>query len=214
MTEQYHVISYKIRKTVKPAEVLDALETLLDRYSMGFGECLFRVQVYLSEFEHEGKLHTNRHRNAVKTLLKRYPELEAFHHESQTETEEGFVMGRESVGNFSPCDGTWAGTIPYGLIRDLVRQVPRPYGVNEMTLIYHGIGREGEPRLDGRMERSSDGERSVGNYIWYERAHHGDEKHSYIYVSMDSDKAEAMRRLFFDLAEIVPGTYEGTECLG
>lgn len=214
MTEQYHVISYKIRKTVKPAEVLDALETLLDRHSMGFGECLFRAQVYLCEFEHEGKLHTNRHRNSVKTLLKRHPELEAFHHGSHTETEEGFVTGRESVGNFDPCDGTWEGTIPYDLIRDIVRQVPRPYGVNELTLIYHGIGREGEPRLDGRMERSSDGERSVGNYIWYERAHLGDEKHSYIYFSMDSEKAEAMRRLFFDLAEIVPGTYEGTECLG
>ena len=40
MTEQYHVISYRIKKTVKPVEVLDALETLLDRHSMGFGECL------------------------------------------------------------------------------------------------------------------------------------------------------------------------------
>ncbi len=214
MAEAYSVITYRLKRTVKPAEVLDALETLLDRYSMGFGECLFCAQVYLCEFEHEGKLHTNRDRNAVKTLLKRHPELEAFHHESQTETEEGFVMGRESVGNLSPSDGTWEGTIPYDLIRDIVRQVPRPYGVNELTLIYHGIGREGEPRLDGRMERSSDSERSVGNYIWYERAHLGDEKHSYIYFSMDSEKAEAMRRLFFDLAEIVPGTYEGTECLG
>ena len=214
MTEQYHVITYKIRKTVKPAEVLDALETLLDRYSMGFGECLFRAQVYLCEFEHEGKLHTNRDRNAVKTLLKRHPELEAFHHESQSETEKGFVMGHASVGNFSPCDGTWEGTIPYDLIRDIVRQVPRPYGVNELTLIYHGIGREGEPRPGGKMERAIDGEIPVGNYVWYERAHYGDEKHSYIYVSMDSEKAEAMRRLFFDLAEIVPGTYEGTECLG
>ena len=214
MTEQYHVISYKIRKTVKPAEVLDALETLLDRHSMGFGECLFRAQVYLCEFEHEGKLHTNRNRNAIKTLWKRHPELEAFHHESQTETEEGFVMGRESVGNFDPCDGTWEGTIPYDLIRDIVRQVPRPYSVNELTLIYHGIGREGKPRPGGKMERASDGERSVGNYIRYERAHLGDEKHSYIYVSMDSEKAEAMRRLFLDFAEIIPGTYEGTECLG
>ena len=213
MTEQYHVISYRIKKTVKPVEVLDALETLLDRHSMGFGECLFRVQVYLCEFEHEGKTHTNRNRNAIQALLKQYPELEAFHHGSHTETEEGFVMGRESVGNFSPCDGTWEGTIPYDLIRDTVRQVPRPYGVNELTLIYHGIGREGEPRLDGRMERSSDGERSVGNYVWYERAHHGDEKHSYIYFSMESEKMDTMRRLFFDFAEIIPGTYEGTECL-
>ena len=214
MAETYNVITYRLKRTVKPAEVLDALETLLDRYSMGFGECLFRAQVVLCAFEHEGKLHTNRNRNAVKTLLKRHPELEAFHYESHTETEGSFVIERESVGNFDPSDGTWEGTIPYDLIRDIVRQVPRPYGVNELTLIYHGIGREGEPRLDGRMERSSDGERSVGNYIWYERAHLGDEKHSYIYFSMDSEKAEAMRRLFFDLAEIVPGTYEGTECLG
>lgn len=214
MAEAYSVITYRLKRTVKPAEVLDALETLLDRYSMGFGECLFHAQVYLCEFEHEGKLHTNRHRNAVKTLLKRHPELEAFHHESQTEIEEGFVMGRASVGNFSPCDGTWEGLVSYDLIRDIVRQVPQPYSVNELTLIYHGIGREGEPRPGGKMERASDGEIPVGNYVWYERAHHGDEKHSYIYVSMDSEKAEAMRRLFFDLAEIVPGTYAGTECLG
>ena len=214
MAEAYSVITYRLKRTVKPAEVLDALETLWDRYSMGFGECLFRAQVYLCEFEHEGKLHTNRNRNAVKTLLKRHPELEAFHYESHTETEGSFVIGRESVGNFDPSDGTWEGTIPYDLIRDIVRQVPRPYGVNELTLIYHGIGREGEPRPGGKMERASDGEIPVGNYVWYERAHLGDEKHSYIYVSMDSEKAEAMRRLFFDLAEIIPGTYEGTECLG
>lgn len=213
MAEMYNVITYRLKRTVKPVEVLDALETLLDRHSMGFGECLFRVQVYLCEFEHEGKLHTNRNRNAIKTLLKRHPELEAFHHCSHTETEGSIVFGSESMGNFSPYDGTWEGMIPYDLIRDIVRQVPRPYSVNELTLIYHGIGREGEPRLDGRMERSSDGERSVGNYIWYERAHLGDEKHSYIYFSMDLEKAEAMRRLFFDFAEIIPGTYEGTECL-
>ena len=213
MTEQYYVISYKIKKTVKPAEVLDALETLLDRHSMGFGACLFRVQVYLCELEHEGKLHTNRNRNAVKTLLKQHPELEAFHHVSHAETEGSIVIGHESVGNFSPCDGAWEGMIPYDLIRDTVRQVPRPYDVNELTLVYYGIGREGEPRLDGRMERSSDGERSVGNYVWYERSRLGDEKHSYIYFSMESTKAEAMRRLFFDFAEIIPGTYEGTERL-
>ena len=213
MTEQYYVISYKIKKTVKPAEVLDALETLLDRHSMGFGACLFRVQVYLCEFEHEGKLHSNRNRNAVKTLLKRHPELEAFHHCSHTETEGSIVIGRESVGNFSPCDGAWEGMIPYDLIRDTVRQVPRPYGVNELTLVYHGIGGEGEPGHDGRMEMSSDGERFVGNYVWYERAHHGDEKHSYIYFSMESEKMETMRQLFFDFAKIIPGTYEGTECL-
>lgn len=214
MTETYHLIYYRLKRTVKPAEVPDALETLLDRYSMGFGECLFRVQAVLCEFEHEGKLHTNRNRNAVKTLLKRHPELEALHHGSHTEAEEGFVIGRESVGNFDPCDGAWEGTIPYDLIRDIVRQVPRPYGVNELTLIYHGIGEEGEPRLNGRVERSNDGaERPVGNYIWYERAHHGDEKHSYVYFSMESEKAEAMRRLFLDFAEMVPGTYEGTDCL-
>lgn len=213
MTEQYCVISYRIKKTVKPAEVLDALETLLDRYSMGYGDCLFRVGVVLCEFEHEGKTHTNRNRNAIQALLKQHPELEAFHHCSHTETEGSIVIGSESMGNFSPCDGTWEGMIPYDLIRDTVRQVPRPYDVNELTLVYHGIGREGEPRLDGRMKRSSDGERSVGNYIWYERAHHGDEKHSYIYLSMESEKMDTMRRLFFDFAEIIPGTYEGTECL-
>jgi hypothetical protein len=213
MAEMYNVITYRLKRTVKPVEVLDALETLLDRYSMGFGECLFRVQVYHCEFEHKGKTHTNRNRNAIQALLKQHPELEAFHHCSHTETEGSIVIGRESVGNFSPCDGTWEGMIPYDLIRDTVRQVPRPYDVNEMTLVYHGIGGKGTNSPRGRMERSSDGERSVGNYIWYERAHHGDEKHSYIYFSMESEKMDTMRRLFFDFAEIIPGTYEGTECL-
>ena len=109
MTEQYYVISYKIKKTVKPAEVLDALETLLDQHSMGFGACLFHVQIYLCELEHEGKLHSNRNRNAIQALLKRHPELEAFHHCSHTETEGSIVIGRASVGNFSPCDGAWEG---------------------------------------------------------------------------------------------------------
>ena len=214
MTEQYHVISYRIKKTVKPVEVLDALETLLDRYSMGYGDCLFRVEVVLCAFEHEGKTHTNRNRNAIQALLKQHPDLEAFHHCSHTETEGSIVIGSESMGNFSPCDGTWEGMIPYDLIRDTVRQVPRPYDVNEMTLVYHGIGGKGTNSSGGRMKTSIDGsERPVGNYIYYERAHHGDEKHSYIYFSMESEKMDTMRRLFFDFAEIIPGTYEGTECL-
>ena len=213
MTEQYCVISYRFKKTVKPAEVLDTLETLLDRYSMGYGDYLFRVEVVLCEFEHKGKTHTNRNRNAIQALLQQHPELEAFHHYSHTETEGSIVIGSESMGNFSPCDGTWEGMIPYDLIRDTVRQVPRPYGVNELTLVYHGIGGKGTNSPRGRMERSSDGERSVGNYIWYERGHHGDEKHSYIYFSMESEKMDTMRRLFFDFAEIISGTYEGTECL-
>jgi hypothetical protein len=30
---------------------------------------------------------------------------------------------------------------------------------------------------------------------------------------MEQEKADAMRQIFFDFAEIIPGTYEGTECL-
>lgn len=214
MSEKHYVITYRIKRSVKPARILEALEALMEKHSVYYDECLFRVQVSICEFEHEGKLHTNRNRNAIRTLVKQHPELEAFHQYSCLPQNQGLVIGKESVGNVSLEDFSRAGIIPYELIRDTVRGVPRPYGVNELALMYRGIdfmGSEDRSRHERLLECGS--ETADGNYMYYERSNNGDEKHSFVYFSMEKEDQDALRKLFFEFAEMIPGVYEGTECI-
>ena len=73
--KKYNIITYRLKQNTKPCDVLETLEALFKKHSAFFTECLFRANVLICEYEFDGKLHSNRNRNAVNTLLKRYPEL-------------------------------------------------------------------------------------------------------------------------------------------
>ena len=215
MNVKYNIIHYRLNKNTKPSDVLDTLEMLVKKHSVFFTECLFRVNVMICEFEYEDVLHSNRNKNAIKTLLKRYPELEAYYRYNREEKSSNHIREDVSIDNFSFDDFLYRGEIKYDLIHDIVKQIPRPYGVSDLEMIYNGIS-FGEKNVESEKIRQSESsfDAPVGNYIWYSRSVYGDEKHSEILFATDNENLDLMRNLFFELAEFVPGEYEGTEYHG
>lgn len=80
LSNKYNVISYRLNKNVDPVTVLGKLEELFDKYGLRYLNCLFSLKADIIEYEHEGKLHSNRDKNAILTILKLHPDLAEFHH--------------------------------------------------------------------------------------------------------------------------------------
>lgn len=204
---KYIVIEYRLTRKVTPSAVLEVLESLFNTQSLFYAECLFEINVGLYEFEYEGKRHTNKKRNSVNTLLKRYPELANFYR--CTPTENSFTEATASISNISPDVFSCSGDIAYSVIRDIVAKVPRPYTADELSLIFNGIRFDSNDAPGTKIHPATDGGAAVGNFIEYFRTSYGNEKHSYVIFAADADKFDLLRPLFFAFAEKVPGKYMG-----
>ncbi len=204
---KYIVIEYRLTRKVTPSAVLEALESLFNTQPLFYAECLFEINVGLYELEHEGKLHTNKKRNTVNTLLKRYPELANFYR--CTPTESSFIEATASISNLSPDDFSCSGDIAYRVIRDIVTNVPRPYAADELSLVFNGIHFDSNDAPGTKIHPATDGGAAVGNFIEYFRTSYGSEKHSYVIFAADADKIDHLRQFFFAFAEKVPGKYMG-----
>ena len=213
--KKYNVILYRLNRSTTPTAVLEALEALISKHSVHYSECLLNITACICELEHEGKLRSNRNRNAINAILKRHPELKDYYHSTRNQQENGYFTENIVISNFSFDDFLSNGEIRYDLIRDLVKQIPRPYGVNDLDLIYNGVSFGKKDMESAKIKPSESGfDSPVGNYIWYERSKYGDEKHSHVTFSADDDNLALMRKFFFEFAETVPGKYEGTEYHG
>lgn len=210
--KKYNIITYRLKQNTKPCDVLETLEALFKKYSASFAECLFRANVLICEYEFDGKIHSNRNRNAVNTLLKRYPELKDCYRYIQREKDGTNFREDVCIDNFSDEDFLYRGEIKYDLIRDIVNKVPKPYGVSDLELIYNGISFGKRDAESAKIRPSASGfDAPVGNYIWYSRSVYGYEKNSVILFAIDEENLENMRKIFFELAEMLHGKYEGTE---
>ena len=210
--KKYNIITYRLKPNTKPCDVLETLEALLEKHSAFFSECLFRAGVMICEYEFDGKIHSNRNRNAVNTLLKRYPELKDCYRYIKREKDGTNFREDVCIDNFSDEDFLCRGEIKYDLIRNIVNKVPKPYGVSDLELIYNGLSFGERNAESEKIKRSASRfDAPVGNYIWYNRSSYGSEKHSYILFAIDEENLENMRKLFFELAEMLHGKYEGTE---
>ena len=76
--KKYNIINYRLKASVKPIDVLRELEQLLKKHNATYLENLLNLEVLIIEIEYSGKLHSNRQRNAILTILKHHPELIAF----------------------------------------------------------------------------------------------------------------------------------------
>lgn len=94
----------------------------------------------------------------------------------------------------------------------MVQSVPRPYGVNDLHLIYSGIsfGEADSERVGITPPKEGIGT-PAGAYIAYERIRYGDEKHAYVSFSVEEEYLETMREFFFEFAKIIPGRYVDTQ---
>ena len=211
--KKYNIINYRLKASVKPIDVLRELEQLLKKHNATYLENLLNLEVLIIEFEDSGKLHSNRQRNAILTILKQHPELNAFFEYKKQDSEDGFTNEVLTIRNYSEQSLLSCGNADFSLIKQIAEKIPKPYSVNRLEIIFNGIGFEKAITQRCVMKPSHSGfDSPVGNYISYSREKYGDEKHSYIQFSANDESLESMRSLFFDFSEAIAGKYEGTEC--
>ena len=207
-----YCITYKLHKSVKPGNVLAEMESLMQKYSARYQNCLFKAEVLLYEFEFEGKIHSNKTKNAITSICKKHPSIVPFFKHIQNNKGDGHVDEKFSISNFSEADHLLTGIIDYSIINEIVTKIPRSYSINDLELIFDGIiFSKDTNKYDPIKSISSKMDFSIGNYISYERSVYGSEHHSYIHFSSNDAGLDDIRRLFYDFAEIIPGKYEGTE---
>ena len=211
--KKYNIINYRLKASVKPIDVLRELEQLLKKHNATYLENLLNLEVLFIEIEYSGKLHSNRRqRNAILTILKHHPELNAFFEDKKQDSEVGFTKEVLTIRNYSEQSLLSCGNADFSLIKQIAEKIPKPYSVNRLEIIFNGIGFEKTITQHCVMKPSHSGfDSPVGNYISYSREKYGDEKHSYIHFSANDESLESMRSLFFDFSEAIAGKYEGTE---
>lgn len=210
--KKYNIINYRLKASVKPIDVLRELEQLLKKHNATYLENLLNLEVLIIEIEYSGKLHSNRQRNAILTILKHHPELNAFFEYKKQDSEDGFTKEVLTIRNYSEQSLLSCGNADFSLIKQIAEKIPKPYSVNRLEIIFNGIGFEKTITQHCVMKPSHSGfDSPVGNYISYSREKYGDEKHSYIQFSANDESLESMRSLFFDFSEAIAGKYEGTE---
>ena len=210
--KKYNIIHYRLKASVKPIDVLRELEQLLKKHNATYLENLLNLEVLIIEIEYSGKLHSNRQRNAILTILKHHPELNAFFEDKKQDSEDGFTKEVLTIRNYSEQSLLSCGNADFSLIKQIAEKIPKPYSVNRLEIIFNGIGFEKTITQHCVMKPSHSGfDSPVGNYISYSREKYGDEKHSYIQFSANDESLESMRSLFFDFSEAIAGKYEGTE---
>ena len=210
--KKYNIINYRLKASVKPIDVLRELEQLLKKHNATYLENLLNLEVLIIDIEYSGKLHSNRQRNAILTILKHHPELNAFFEDKKQNSEDGFTKEVLTIRNYSEQSLLSCGNADFSLIKQIAEKIPKPYSVNRLEIIFNGIGFEKTITQHCVMKPSHSGfDSPVGNYISYSREKYGDEKHSYIQFSANDESLESMRSLFFDFSEAIAGKYEGTE---
>ena len=208
---KYNIITYKLNKNVKPAEILRAVNVLMQEFSAQYQNCLFRAISLIVEYEYDGVLHSNKTQNAVVRICKSYPHLNAFLKQTSKDKGEGHIDDELSICNFSDVDYSETGKMDPSTIFEIASKIPRPYNPNNVEIILDGICFSQLDQMTTILPSENGFGLPVGNYILYERESYGSEKHSYIHFSADNLKSDRMRELFLKFTKIIPGKYEGTE---
>jgi hypothetical protein len=210
--KKYNIINYRINKSVKPIEVLQEIERLMQKNNASCLECFIKLEVSIIEFEYEGKLHSNRNKNAILMILKHYPELKCFFEHKKQIDEDGSAKETLTIQNFVEETFSPYGKVEYLLIKEIAEKIPRPYSLNNFEVIFSGTNCGESPNRQNNVRPPSNGFGShVGNYIMYCRSNYGSEKHAYMHFSVDDDNLESMRSFFFEFAKNIGGKYVGTE---
>lgn len=201
--------TYRMDKKINPDVVLCTLEGLLEKYKISYQDCLWKFSCSIIEYEIEGKLHSNRNKNAILSICKKYPSMDRFLQSIINNAGEGNISEWVCLRNFDEDTFSLMEAAQCSLISEIVKKVPRPYAVNELELIFSNVSwNESAPIT--KMQNVAFG-CPKGSYIYYERTKYGDEKHSYIHFAADERDAEIIKAFAFDFCQSVKCKYEGTE---
>lgn len=207
--ENFNIISYRLNRSVKPQEVLAAIEALTQKYAVKYQDCLFKASTTIMEYEFEGMLHSNKSENTVVEICKQYPYLNSFFKKNQKVKDDGHIDEELLICNFSDEDFSKTGEIAISTIREITAKIPRPYNPNDLEILFNGVAFSKLCETVTTITPSQSGfGLPDGNYIFYEHHVYGSEKHAYIHFSTDHTLSEQMRKLFFDFAKRIPGKCE------
>lgn len=201
--------TYRIDKAMNPNAVLCAIEELLEKHKISYRNCLWNISCSIIEYEADGKIHSNRNKNAILSICKKRPIFDRYREDVKYDDGKGHISEAVCLHNYDENTFILRGTVDYPLISDIVKKVPRPYAVNDLELIFTDIAWSKDTPLT-KMETVDFG-CPRGNYIYYTREKHGDEKHSYIHFATDEKDADSMRAFAFDFASLVKCKGEETE---
>lgn len=201
MKLKYSIITYRLKKSAKPKDVLELLENIMAKHSLTYEECLFKAELLINEYELQGKSYSNKEKNAIFDMCQETPELKEF-----LLLPKSVFSQKLSIANFSEEDYSKKGVIDLSTIKSITEKIPKPYNVNQLELIFNGTGTNAH-----KIKASSeDFGFPMGDYVHYERSAYGNEKHSYVYFSSREEMAEKMKNVFLDFALQIPGKYDGT----
>ena len=207
--ENFIIITYRLSRSVKPQEVLAAIEALTEKYAVKYQDCLFKASAAIIEYEFDGVLHSNKSKNAVVEICRHYPHLNSFFKKNREVKDDGHIDEELLICNFSDEDFSKTGEIGISTIREITAKIPRPYNPDDLEILFNGVTFSQPCETVTTITPPPSGfGMPGGNYIFYERHVYGSEKHAYVHFSTDHASSDAMRKLFFDFAKGIPGKCE------
>jgi hypothetical protein len=189
----------------------------MQKYSVSYTQLFWKLSSVIIEFEQEGVIHSNRENNAVSRLCRKYPQLVPLMTHSCINQGEGQVKEELCISNRDQSDYLADDAIDESMIRAVLEKIPRPYGVNDLEVVFDGV--RFSPSIHtvcGMRNQKDEYGAPIGCYISYSRSSYGDEKHSYLELAVEYENEmilEAFRNFFFDFAKQVNGQYEGTQII-
>ena len=63
--------TYRVDKAITPNEVLCTIEELIKKHKISCQKCLWNISCSIIEYELEGKIHSNRNKNAILSICKK-----------------------------------------------------------------------------------------------------------------------------------------------
>ncbi len=187
------IINYRLKRNVHPAQVLEAIDDLLGRFTLSYNRCLWSLSNYS--------------RGEIQKIVRDYPQLSKYYqvipHDDRPDVHLLSNFDHQIFTSKEPAGGE--------PIHDLLCKIPSSYHVENLEYYLDSVS-FGENCI---LQESPYGP-PRGSYIAYTRESHGDERHSYIIlgtVYSGEKQPDLFRRFFLELSKVLPGTYMGTEIL-
>lgn len=208
-TRKYMLQTYRLTWSEKPKDVLSKISDFITQNDLSYQKRYWNLTEYITEFEFDGKFHSNRTRNSVTRLCKKYPELLRFR-QDEIQLHEFGVNENLILCNYSK-DGRVidSGKKIDDLIYDVCLKVPVNYSFIDTEYGFEGLDFFGiKPLHQSKVSCNPDDESDYqrldmyGSYIYYSRQSCGSEKHQYLCLALDitdieKSEAEKLCKQFF-----------------
>lgn len=211
------IITRRLKRNPPPSQVIGVLDELFAKHSVSYQRFLWKLSSLTVEFEHEGVLHSDPLRNQIEEICRKYPMLKKHMSHDRTKRGEGRMCEEIfRLCNFREEDLVCDDTESEGIVREILGKIPQTYTLNEVEIFLDGVDFLNTGKEIPCLRRPESGFGAcLGSYIYYSRSVYGTERHSYVQLAFEHTEEgkdyDMFRKFCFDFAELIPGSYDGTE---